>query len=93
MVNGWQRLLLMSPSETRSLLESVGFEDVLVEDTGQKYLAAYKRSMELAAQGALPPLGIHILLGETAPQKTRNAACNIEEGRTHPVQVLCRKPL
>jgi SAM-dependent methyltransferase len=84
---------LMSPSETRSLLETAGFEDVLVEDTGQKYLAAYKQTMELAAQGALPPLGIHILLGETAPQKTRNAARNIEEGRTRPVQVLCRKPL
>ena len=82
-----------SPSETRTLLEAAGFEDVLVEDTGQKYLAAYKQAIELAAQGALPPLGIHILLGETAPQKTHNAARNIEEGRTHPVQVLCRKPL
>ena len=84
---------LMSPSETRILLEAAGFEDVLVEDTGQKYLAGYKQAMELAAQGALPPLGVHILLGESAPQKTRNAARNIEEGRTHPVQVLCRKPL
>jgi SAM-dependent methyltransferase len=84
---------LISPSETRTLLEAAGFEDVLVEDTGHKYLAAYKQTMELAAQGALPPLGIHILMGESAPQKTRNAARNIEEGRTHPVQVLCRKPL
>jgi ubiquinone/menaquinone biosynthesis C-methylase UbiE len=84
---------LASPSETRALLAAAGFEDVLAEDTGQKYLAAYKRAIELAARGALPPLGIHILLGETAPQKTRNAARNIEERRTHPVQVLCRKPL
>lgn len=81
---------LISPSETRALLEAAGFDDVLVEDTGQKYLAGYKQAMELAAQGALPPLGVHILLGESAPQKTRNAARNIEEGRTHPVQVLCR---
>ena len=83
---------LISPSETRALLEAAGFDDVLVEDTGQKYLAGYKQAMELAAQGALPPLGVHILLGESAPQKTRNAARNIEEGRTHPVQVLCHKP-
>jgi hypothetical protein len=76
---------LASPSETRALLAAAGFEDVLAEDTGQKYLAAYKRAIELAARGALPPLGIHILLGETAPQKTRNAARNIEERRTHPV--------
>jgi hypothetical protein len=40
-----------------------------------------------------PPLGIYILLGESAPEKTRNAACNIEEGCTHPVQVICRKSL
>jgi ubiquinone/menaquinone biosynthesis C-methylase UbiE len=84
---------LMSPSQTHLALERAGFENVLIEETGQKYLAAYERTMELAAQGALPPLGIHILLGETAPQKTRNAARNIEEGRTHPVQVICRKPL
>ena len=84
---------LMAPSQTHLALERAGFENVLIEETGQKYLAAYKRTMELAAQGALPPLGLHILLGETAPQKTRNAARNIEEGRTHPVQVICRKPL
>ena len=58
---------LMSPSETRTLLEAAGFEDVLVEDTGHKYLAGYKHAIELAAQGALPPLGIHILMGETHP--------------------------
>jgi SAM-dependent methyltransferase len=74
---------LMSPSETRTLLEATGFADVFVEDTGHKYLAAYKRAMELAAHGALPPLGVHILMGESAPQKTHNAARNIEEGRTH----------
>src|SRR5678815_2885647 len=84
---------LMSPSQTHLALERAGFESVLIEETGQKYLAAYRRTMELAAEGALPPLGLHILLGETAPQKTRNAARNIEEGRTHPVQVICRKPL
>jgi ubiquinone/menaquinone biosynthesis C-methylase UbiE len=84
---------LVSPSGTRTLLEAAGFQDVVVEDTGHKYLAAYKHAVELAAQGALPPFGMHILLGEGAPQKMRNAARNIEEGRTHPVQVLCRKPL
>lgn len=84
---------LASPSETRAFMESAGFVDIAVEDTGAKYLAAYKKAMELAAQGALPPLGVHILMGQSAPQKTRNAARNIEEGRTHPVQVVCRKPV
>lgn len=83
---------MMAPAETRRVLEAVGFEDIQVEDTGHKYVAAYTKVMELAAKGELPPLGIHIILGETAPQKTANARRNIEEGRTHPVQVICRKP-
>ena len=49
--------------------------------------------MELAARGELPAFGTHILLGRTAPAKTQNAARNIDEGRTHPIQVICRKPL
>jgi hypothetical protein len=64
-----------------------------VEDTGAQYVEAYQQAMDRAAQGALPPLGAHMLMGETAPQRTRNAARNIEEGRTHPVQVVCRKPV
>ena len=83
---------LASPSETCAFLAAAGFEDLLVEETGAPYLAAYKQVMDRAATGPLPPLGIHILMGESAPQKIRNAARNIEEGRTRPVQVFCHKP-
>jgi SAM-dependent methyltransferase len=83
---------LVPPSESRAILERTGFENVVVEDTGAKYVAAYKAVIEKAEKGDLPPLGIHLLMGETALQKTRNAARNIEEGRTHPIQVICRKP-
>jgi hypothetical protein len=38
------------------------------------------------------PRGLHVLMGPAAPEKMRNSARNIEEGRTHPVQVMCRKP-
>ena len=83
---------LVTPSETRALLEKAGFQDIVLEDTGAKYVAGYKAVIERAEKGVLPPLGTHILMGETALQKTRNATRNIEEGRTHPIQVLCRKP-
>jgi SAM-dependent methyltransferase len=83
---------LITPSETRAFLEAAGFIDIVIEDTGAKYLAGYRTAIERAEKGLLPPLGTHILMGETALQKTRNAARNIEEGRTHPIQVLCRKP-
>jgi ubiquinone/menaquinone biosynthesis C-methylase UbiE len=83
---------LVTPADTVAYLEKAGFVDVKVEDTGAKYLTGYRRAIELAAQGALPALGIHILMGQTAPAKTRNAARNIEEGRTHPIQIICHKP-
>jgi SAM-dependent methyltransferase len=83
---------LVTPSETRALLEKCGFEAVVIEDTGTKYAEGYKIAIDMAERGALPPLGVHLLMGETALQKARNAARNIEEGRTHPIQVVCRKP-
>jgi hypothetical protein len=83
---------LIPPFQTRAFLEAAGFADVVVEDTGDKYLAAYKGVIASAAQGRVPPLSTQILMGENAAEKTRNSARNIEEGRTHPVQVLCRKP-
>ena len=83
---------MVAPSETRDLLDGAGFEAIAIEDTGVQYLAGYAKVIEAAERGELPPLGIHLLLGETALQKARNSARNIQEGRTHPIQVLCRKP-
>jgi len=83
---------LVTPSETRELLAAAGFVDIECEDTGPKYLAAYRAALELAGRGELPPLGLHVLIGPTAPEKMRNSARNIEEGRTHPVQIVCGKP-
>lgn len=82
---------LVPPVETRALLEQAGFTDIAMEDTGDKYVAAYRKVLALTEQNALPPLGVHLLLGANAKQKTTNAARNIEEGRTHPIQVICRK--
>lgn len=84
---------LATPAATRKLLEAAGFAEILVEDTGPKYLAGYRQMIERAAREGLPPFGVHILMGANAPEKVRNAARNIEEGRTHPVRVFCRKPI
>ena len=83
---------LAPPAQTRELLTAAGFVDVEIEDTGAKYLEAYRGVLALADQGKMPSIGMHLLMGKTAAQKVRNAARNIEEERTHPVQVLCRKP-
>lgn len=83
---------LVAPSKTRAMLEQAGFEQIALENTGAKYLAAYRMMIGKAERGELPPLGVHLLLGGNALQKARNAARNIEERRTHPVMLVCRKP-
>ena len=71
---------LVRPADTVTYLKEAGFVDVEVEDTGAKYVHGYRRAVELAAQGGLPPLGVHVLMGPTAP--AINAARNIEERRS-----------
>jgi SAM-dependent methyltransferase len=83
---------LVTPEATRALLRAAGFTAIEMKDTGPKYLAGYRKAIEREQQGQMPILGVHLLLGELAAEKTRNAARNIDEGRTHPIQVICRRP-
>jgi SAM-dependent methyltransferase len=83
---------LVSPAETQALLEHAGFEKFVVENTGAKYRAGYRMMIEKTEKGELSPLGLHLLMGKTALQKMGNAARNIDEQRTHPMQLICHKP-
>ena len=83
---------LKTPTETRAFLEEAGFRDIAVRDTGPKYAEGYRAVNKRMDEGTMPPIGTHLLLGDNARQKTGNALRNIEEGRTHPIEVLCRKP-
>ncbi|WP_172329436.1 class I SAM-dependent methyltransferase [Mangrovicoccus sp. HB161399] len=83
---------LMRPGDTVAALEAAGFEVDEVTGTGAKYLEAYNAAIALDESGGLPPFGTHVLIGPQAPEIIRNAARNIAEGRTHPVQILCRRP-
>lgn len=83
---------LMRPADTAAALEAAGFANIETTDTGEKYLKGYKAAIKLAEEGKAPVFGVHILLGDLAPQIVRNAARNIEERRTHPVQIICNKP-
>jgi len=83
---------LATRDETQAYLDAAGFVDISIEDTGPKYVEAYSRVLERAEQNALPPLGTHLLTGDNGVEKVRNACRNIQEGRTHPIEVVCRKP-
>ena len=83
---------LTTVGETRALLDSIGFEVLDVIDGTQTAIAFYEESRARIARDGPPRLGVHIILGDGAKEKLRNSAANVEQGRTLPIEFVCRRP-
>lgn len=81
-----------TPEGYRRALRTAGFI-VTAErsraDFAREFLATLKA--RTAAAGGPAPLGLHILMGETAPRKIANMVGNIGSGTIAPVEILARK--
>ncbi len=80
---------LIAPGELRALLESSGFRVMEWRDTtatSRDWFVAKRRQTQEA--GGPPPLGLHLLLGETARAKFSNLARNLTEERVTVYQGL-----
>lgn len=83
---------LSSEAETRADVEAAGFEILSLRSTVADTLpkqVAYRRRLE--SEG-LPPLGMHVLMGERMRELQINSIRSLEEGRVAPVEILLRKP-
>lgn len=83
---------LGTPQDYRIALNDSGFEISTERDRGDfatDFFAGLRRRFE-AAEGP-PPLGLHILLGDTAAIKVRNMVDNVTAGRVSPVEMVARK--
>lgn len=78
-----------TPATYRRLLEGAGFQ-VVKERSRRAFAQEFFRQMrQVAAQaGGPPPLGLHLLMGEAAPQKIANMIDNIERGIIAPVEII-----
>lgn len=81
---------LTTPEEMRALLGGAGFEVHDVEDRTDIALEFFRQSLAAAADGP-PPLGVHLIMGASAPEKFRNVLINIEAGRIAPVQMIASR--
>jgi MPBQ/MSBQ methyltransferase len=80
------------PEVYRALLSADGFEVIKERNRGDVALEVYRaRAANLAKGGGPPPLGTHILMGASAPQKTANMLSHIERGLIAPVEMVCRR--
>lgn len=82
---------LVTPDETCRLIEAVGFEIVEMIDKTEAMLAFYDRKRKQIAAEGPPALGVNIILGDDGKLRLKNSARSVEEGRTTPIEVLCRR--
>ena len=83
---------LASLEEYRQLLESAGFE-ILGERNRREFADEFFATLKAnaAAADGPPPLGLHLLMGETAGVKVQNMIENIARDRVAPVEIIARK--
>ena len=77
-------------AETRALIEDSGFAELAFRDTTAA-AREWFRGRLAAAAGTPPPLGIHLLLGETFRPAFQNQVLNLEENRIAVIQAVYRK--
>ncbi len=84
---------LTTADEMRDLLDVAGFDVGEVEDRSGFARAFFHRALAAAeaSEGGPPPLGVHLILGASAPEMFRNVLANIEAGHIAPVQMIATR--
>lgn len=83
---------LSEPGEYKDALRSAGFH-VVAERNRREFALEFFASVQAASAAAQgpPPLGMHILMGETAPIKVKNMIENIMHNCIAPVELISEK--
>ncbi|NKB58098.1 MAG: methyltransferase domain-containing protein [Alphaproteobacteria bacterium] len=82
-----------SPDDYKAALQAAGFA-VTAERNRREFALDFLGRLKTAAANAIgaPPLGLHIVMGKTAPVKIGNMAENISNNRIAPVELIAEKP-
>ncbi len=81
---------LTSADDMRALLDSAGFEVLEVEDRTEVAMDFFQRRL-VPPGGKPPPLGVHLVIGPSAPEKFKNTLENVQSGRIGPVLIMARR--
>jgi MPBQ/MSBQ methyltransferase len=80
---------LTTQEDMLALLANAGFSVEEIEDRTDLGIAFFRQ--RLAAGGPPSPLGLHLLMGKTAPAKFRNMLHGLERGAIAPVVMIARR--
>jgi hypothetical protein len=81
-----------TPGEYREAARAAGFEMENERERRAFALDFFAQMRARMAESGPTPLGLHLLMGETAREKIANMIANIEAGRIAPVEMILRKP-
>lgn len=82
---------LATPQVVRDILEEAGFRVLDWEDKSRQSLEWFVAAVEKLRRSGPPPLGLHLLMGETAKAKLENVIRNLREARFVVVQAVAEK--
>ncbi len=80
-----------SPEEYTSLLEAAGFR-VTAERNRSAFALEFFSQLQAKGGAGSSPLGLHILMGDSAAQKVKNMIENVSQNRVAPVELIAEKP-
>jgi ubiquinone/menaquinone biosynthesis C-methylase UbiE len=83
---------LATPEQTRGALDDAGFETLVFRDTTEAIRDGYAEMRRRLEAEGLPPLGLHVLMGERMRELQVNSARNMAEGRLSAIEALVRRP-
>lgn len=80
------------PDRYKKALEAAGFE-ITAERNRRDFALNFFHALQAKTQaaGGPPPLGLHLLMGDTRAEKVGNMIENINAGRIAPIEIIARK--
>lgn len=82
---------VVAPDEYKLAAASAGLELVAETDRTDFALAFFEEVFAKLAETGPAPLGIHLMMGETAPEKFQNYVENLHAGRIRPTEMIFKK--
>lgn len=81
---------LETPAAYRALLVAQGFAIENERDWRETALQLGRKMRERSAQQGAPPLGLHILMGPSTPQRIKNVVGALDRGAIAPIEIIAR---
>ena len=81
-----------TPEVYREALEEAGFRITAERDRSESALEFFSDLQGRSGDEKVSPLGLHLLMGESAPVKVQNMIDNVSAGLVAPFEIIAEKP-